>query len=188
GRLRKINPKEAWNTIEELAQYEEDEWDDPIFLNKGSFDYGNATLKPPDEANLASTCRNSPRLIGIQFTLVESRGHYHWLSLVGGDGEFAAEITVARMIRDPRVRVRDKGVVYGGMFVTRLARYFKILTRPMMGALSVEPPAQEQADMEEEAAEDDDGGRETYYPPFGYTRPMLPGYDYRYGTAPDGSS
>ncbi|GJW06732.1 hypothetical protein Tco_1569155 [Tanacetum coccineum] len=45
GRLRKINQKEAWNTIEELAQYEEEEWDDPIFLNKGSFDYGNATFE-----------------------------------------------------------------------------------------------------------------------------------------------
>ncbi|GJZ98883.1 hypothetical protein Tco_0671336 [Tanacetum coccineum] len=31
-------------------------------------------------------------------------------------------------------------------------------------------------------------GREANYPPFGYTRPMPPGYDYRYDTAPDASS
>ncbi|GJR04071.1 hypothetical protein Tco_0527055 [Tanacetum coccineum] len=31
-------------------------------------------------------------------------------------------------------------------------------------------------------------GRETNYPPFGYARPMPPGYDYHYGTAPGGSS
>ncbi|GJW04313.1 hypothetical protein Tco_1563169 [Tanacetum coccineum] len=31
-------------------------------------------------------------------------------------------------------------------------------------------------------------GREADYPPFGYTGPLPPGYDYRYGTAPDGSN
>ncbi|GJU85516.1 hypothetical protein Tco_1293062 [Tanacetum coccineum] len=31
-------------------------------------------------------------------------------------------------------------------------------------------------------------GRETNYPPFGYTGPMPPGYDYLYNTAPDGPS
>ncbi|GJV63944.1 hypothetical protein Tco_1474772 [Tanacetum coccineum] len=34
GRLRKMSVEEAWNTIEELVQYEEEEWDDPIFLEK----------------------------------------------------------------------------------------------------------------------------------------------------------
>ncbi|GKF70502.1 hypothetical protein Tco_0203559, partial [Tanacetum coccineum] len=31
-------------------------------------------------------------------------------------------------------------------------------------------------------------GREIYYPPYGYTGPMPPGYDYRYGPAPGGYS
>ncbi|GKF71535.1 hypothetical protein Tco_0207649, partial [Tanacetum coccineum] len=35
-----MGTKEARETIEELAKYEEEEWDDPIFL--GNHDYENA--------------------------------------------------------------------------------------------------------------------------------------------------
>nr|GEY75284.1 zinc finger, CCHC-type [Tanacetum cinerariifolium] len=45
GRLRKLRPEEAWETIEDLAQHEEEKWNDPIFSKKGSPDYMNATLK-----------------------------------------------------------------------------------------------------------------------------------------------
>ncbi|GJS21623.1 hypothetical protein Tco_0450255 [Tanacetum coccineum] len=45
GRLRKLRAEVAWVTIEDLAQYEDEEWDDPIFLEKGSLDYINATLE-----------------------------------------------------------------------------------------------------------------------------------------------
>ncbi|GJT79904.1 hypothetical protein Tco_1054246 [Tanacetum coccineum] len=45
GRLRKLRPKEAWETIEDLAQYKEEEWNDPIFFVKGSPDYINTTLE-----------------------------------------------------------------------------------------------------------------------------------------------
>ncbi|GKA68931.1 hypothetical protein Tco_0774995 [Tanacetum coccineum] len=34
GRLRKLRAEVAWDTIEDLAQYEDEEWDDPIFLKK----------------------------------------------------------------------------------------------------------------------------------------------------------
>ncbi|GJY68450.1 hypothetical protein Tco_0471432 [Tanacetum coccineum] len=44
-RLRKLRPKEAWETIEDLAQHEEEEWNDPIFSKKESPDYIDATLK-----------------------------------------------------------------------------------------------------------------------------------------------
>nr|GEV04374.1 hypothetical protein [Tanacetum cinerariifolium] len=44
GRLRKLRPEEAWKTIEDLAQYEEEEWNDPTFSKKGSPDYIDATL------------------------------------------------------------------------------------------------------------------------------------------------
>ncbi|GJT26438.1 hypothetical protein Tco_0906713 [Tanacetum coccineum] len=42
GRLRKMSTKEAWNTIEELVQYEDEEWDDLFSSDKGNLDYGNA--------------------------------------------------------------------------------------------------------------------------------------------------
>ncbi|GJX23239.1 hypothetical protein Tco_0227684 [Tanacetum coccineum] len=45
GRLRKLRPEEAWKTIEDLAQYEEEEWNDPTFFEKGSPDYIDATLE-----------------------------------------------------------------------------------------------------------------------------------------------
>ncbi|GJU62968.1 zinc finger, CCHC-type containing protein, partial [Tanacetum coccineum] len=44
GRLRKLSPEEAWETIEELAQYEEEGWNDPIFLEDRSLNYQNANI------------------------------------------------------------------------------------------------------------------------------------------------
>ncbi|GKB94026.1 hypothetical protein Tco_0980163, partial [Tanacetum coccineum] len=50
-KLRKFRPKLAWETIEDLAQYEEEEeeeeeeWNNLIFFEKGSPDYINATLE-----------------------------------------------------------------------------------------------------------------------------------------------
>ncbi|GJY88455.1 putative reverse transcriptase domain-containing protein [Tanacetum coccineum] len=45
GRLRKLRLEEAWETIEDLAQHEEEKWNDLIFSEKGSPDYINATLE-----------------------------------------------------------------------------------------------------------------------------------------------
>ncbi|GJS99366.1 zinc finger, CCHC-type containing protein [Tanacetum coccineum] len=45
GRLRKLRPEVAWETIEDLAQYEEEKWNYPIFFEKVSPDYINATLE-----------------------------------------------------------------------------------------------------------------------------------------------
>ncbi|GJV06483.1 zinc finger, CCHC-type containing protein [Tanacetum coccineum] len=45
ARLRKLKPEEAWETIEDLSQYEEEEWNGLIFSEKGSPDYINATLE-----------------------------------------------------------------------------------------------------------------------------------------------
>nr|GEX20144.1 zinc finger, CCHC-type [Tanacetum cinerariifolium] len=44
-RLRKLRPEEAWETIEDLARYEEEEWNEPIFSKKGSPDYIDANLE-----------------------------------------------------------------------------------------------------------------------------------------------
>nr|GEW33146.1 hypothetical protein [Tanacetum cinerariifolium] len=35
--------KESWETIKDLAQYEDEEWDNPIFLEKGNLDNIDAT-------------------------------------------------------------------------------------------------------------------------------------------------
>ncbi|GJW86221.1 zinc finger, CCHC-type containing protein [Tanacetum coccineum] len=45
GRLRKLRSEEAWETIEDLAQHEEEEWNNPIFFEKESPDYIDATLE-----------------------------------------------------------------------------------------------------------------------------------------------
>ncbi|GJU23393.1 zinc finger, CCHC-type containing protein [Tanacetum coccineum] len=44
GRFRKLRPEEAWRTIEDLAQYEEEEWNEQIFSEKGSPEYIDANL------------------------------------------------------------------------------------------------------------------------------------------------
>ncbi|GKA39254.1 hypothetical protein Tco_0731805 [Tanacetum coccineum] len=45
GRLRKMIPEKEWTTIEELAQYEEERWNDPIFPKNGSLNYENANIE-----------------------------------------------------------------------------------------------------------------------------------------------
>nr|GEZ92121.1 hypothetical protein [Tanacetum cinerariifolium] len=66
------------------------------------------------------------------------------------DGEFTVGNTSVNKVRDPRVKVAhrciaatilgvmEKNVISGGMFVTRIARSYRLLTREMMNALSVE--------------------------------------------------
>nr|GEX29770.1 reverse transcriptase [Tanacetum cinerariifolium] len=44
-KLRKLWPEVAWEIIEDLSQYEEEKWNDPIFSEKGSPDYINATFE-----------------------------------------------------------------------------------------------------------------------------------------------
>nr|GEY66642.1 zinc finger, CCHC-type [Tanacetum cinerariifolium] len=44
-RLRKLRLKEAWETIEDFTQHEEEEWNDLIFFDKESLDYIDATLE-----------------------------------------------------------------------------------------------------------------------------------------------
>ncbi|GJW46627.1 hypothetical protein Tco_0078273 [Tanacetum coccineum] len=44
-RLRKLRLKEAWEIIEDLAQYKEEEWNEQTFSEKGSPDYIDATLE-----------------------------------------------------------------------------------------------------------------------------------------------
>ncbi|GKB94795.1 zinc finger, CCHC-type containing protein [Tanacetum coccineum] len=44
GRLRKLRPEVAWETIEDLGQYEEGR-NDPIFLEKGSLNYKNPNIE-----------------------------------------------------------------------------------------------------------------------------------------------
>ncbi|GKC45058.1 hypothetical protein Tco_1062780 [Tanacetum coccineum] len=45
GRLKKLRPEEVWKTIKDLVQYEEEEWNEPIFFEKESPDYIDATLE-----------------------------------------------------------------------------------------------------------------------------------------------
>ncbi|GJU50528.1 zinc finger, CCHC-type containing protein [Tanacetum coccineum] len=73
GRLRKLRPEESWETIKDLSQHEEEEWNDPIFSEKGSLDCIDATLKrefKSMECRVESLTRNEVLLeyeIGFTF-------------------------------------------------------------------------------------------------------------------------
>ncbi|GJT42567.1 zinc finger, CCHC-type containing protein [Tanacetum coccineum] len=45
GRLRKISAEKAWDTIEELAQYEDEGWNDPAFPEEESLNYKNPDIE-----------------------------------------------------------------------------------------------------------------------------------------------
>ncbi|GKD86364.1 hypothetical protein Tco_1357518, partial [Tanacetum coccineum] len=45
GRLRKISAEKAWATIEELARYEDEGWNDLVAPGEGSLDYENPDIE-----------------------------------------------------------------------------------------------------------------------------------------------
>nr|GEW66070.1 MAK10-like protein [Tanacetum cinerariifolium] len=45
GRLRKISAEKAWATIEELARYEDEGWNDPVTVGEGSLDCENLDIE-----------------------------------------------------------------------------------------------------------------------------------------------
>ncbi|GJZ39455.1 zinc finger, CCHC-type containing protein [Tanacetum coccineum] len=44
-RLRKMSAKKAWATIEELARYEDEGWNDPVILEELGLDYKNPDIE-----------------------------------------------------------------------------------------------------------------------------------------------
>ncbi|GKB36834.1 hypothetical protein Tco_0881776 [Tanacetum coccineum] len=64
---RSLALKKAWSIIEELAQYEEEGWNDPIFAEEGSLNYGNASIEQIlklMESQVDSLMKNIILLIG----------------------------------------------------------------------------------------------------------------------------
>ncbi|GKD45038.1 hypothetical protein Tco_1269683 [Tanacetum coccineum] len=62
-----ICTEKAWSIIEELAQYEEEGWNDPIFAEEGSPNYGNASIEQIlklMESQVDSLMKNIILLIG----------------------------------------------------------------------------------------------------------------------------
>ncbi|GJV61873.1 hypothetical protein Tco_1467973 [Tanacetum coccineum] len=138
--------------------------------------------------------------------------------LTSVDGVFAVEHTVAKQIRDSRIRLahhciattisgcKDSTQRITVMDLFYLYCIYEIVMELVGGGchwLATRPTQPlEEDDKDEEAAEylstrdhlethlqiDPFPGRETNYPPFGYTGPMPPSYDYLYNTAPDGPS
>ncbi|GJS68037.1 zinc finger, CCHC-type containing protein [Tanacetum coccineum] len=45
GRLRKMSAEKAWATIEELARYEDEGWNDPILPDEGSINHKNPNIE-----------------------------------------------------------------------------------------------------------------------------------------------
>ncbi|GJY84476.1 hypothetical protein Tco_0497852, partial [Tanacetum coccineum] len=45
GRLRKLGPNEAWDTIEKLAQYEDEGWNDAVIPDEVNLNYKNPDIE-----------------------------------------------------------------------------------------------------------------------------------------------
>nr|GEY58894.1 zinc finger, CCHC-type [Tanacetum cinerariifolium] len=109
-RLRKLRPKEAWETIEDLAQHEEEKWNEPIFSRKGSPDYIDTTLERDLESMKCRVESLTRSEVLLEYELLESR------SLVPIDCETpsfgirARLIQMARRVFDYRIRrIADRG-------------------------------------------------------------------------------
>ncbi|GKA27163.1 hypothetical protein Tco_0713331 [Tanacetum coccineum] len=67
GRLEETSIEKAWSTIEELAQYKEEGWNDPIFQEEGSPNYKNASIEQTlriMESQVDSLRKDAVSLIG----------------------------------------------------------------------------------------------------------------------------
>ncbi|GJV49507.1 hypothetical protein Tco_1439719 [Tanacetum coccineum] len=86
-RLRKLRPEEAWKTIEDLAKYEEEEeWNEPIFSEKGSPDYIDANLEQELESmkrQVESLMRSEVLLLYLTRRSLEVLKKFHWMILGG---------------------------------------------------------------------------------------------------------
>ncbi|GJR73384.1 hypothetical protein Tco_0085749 [Tanacetum coccineum] len=186
GRLRKMGTKEARETIEELAKYEEEEWDDPIF--PGSHDYENSNM---DRLLGSLECQNMIRQ--LEECMGRRRSDFMQLSLNVVE-RLKEEINTREDEHDQPNKIqkinsyRDtKELVRGQCHRARTRRA---------------QPQQKEQEEEEEDQMNKDGvggsgdvywkphmqmnlfpGRERDYPPIGYTKKMPHGYDYRYDTA-----
>nr|GEX71608.1 hypothetical protein [Tanacetum cinerariifolium] len=68
GQLRKVSAKKPWATIEELARYEHEGWNDPVFLKKESLNYKNPNLEQLFriiECRVRTVMKEAIALIGI---------------------------------------------------------------------------------------------------------------------------
>nr|GEU89188.1 zf-CCHC domain-containing protein/DUF4219 domain-containing protein/UBN2 domain-containing protein [Tanacetum cinerariifolium] len=86
-RLKKLRLKEAWETIEDLAQHEEKEWNDPFFLEKESPNYIDTTLEhelESMECRVKSLMRNEVLLeyeVIFDEKKLEILRKFHWMIL-----------------------------------------------------------------------------------------------------------
>nr|GEV34420.1 hypothetical protein [Tanacetum cinerariifolium] len=81
GQLRKIGTEKARNTIMELAQYEREGWNDPIFPKKGSLNYENANMEQIlgiMEGQVDSMMKDAISLIGKSENLCRLSSNKIW--------------------------------------------------------------------------------------------------------------
>ncbi|GJU67999.1 hypothetical protein Tco_1254258 [Tanacetum coccineum] len=98
----------------------------------------------------------------------------------GGETSVANTLRNALMVRKENMLLLFWPTIGDGEFTIRSMVARMIRDPRMLGTAQ---------DMDDQAGSIDPFTmREANYPPFGYTRPMPPGYDYRYDTAPDASS
>ncbi|GJY06305.1 hypothetical protein Tco_0373359 [Tanacetum coccineum] len=186
-----MSVKNAWNTIEELVQYEEEEWDDPIFSKKGTLDYGNANMEQILESmeyqvdllmkDAVSLVGKSENLCGI----LSNEGGYMSPELPHQE---AFEGLVMNFILDQLQKQFDLySKTEGGKIGTAIALQNALIVINETTLLLFWPTIRD-GEFRTRSVIDSFPGQETDYPPFGNTGHMPPGYDYRNDTAPDGSS
>ncbi|GJV86883.1 hypothetical protein Tco_1530821 [Tanacetum coccineum] len=207
GQLRKVSAEKAWATIEELARYKDEGWNDPEAFEDLVM---NFIL---DQEERVKQLEEYMGVIGndfMQLCLEVIRRSKEEIRLENNRIKKIEKIT--RLGGEPRKipllefgwRVR---LYYEKQF--RIANSFGLLTNLMVDALSVEPRAhvREEDEVEEVANEEAGGsakylstrenldphlqidpfpGREADYPPYGYTNHMPPGYEYQFGPTPPG--
>ncbi|GJX09361.1 hypothetical protein Tco_0199220 [Tanacetum coccineum] len=67
GRLRKMSAKKSWTTIEELARYEDEGWNNPVFLGEKILEYKNPNMEQllgMMECKVEMLMKNAISLIG----------------------------------------------------------------------------------------------------------------------------
>nr|GEV24256.1 zinc finger, CCHC-type [Tanacetum cinerariifolium] len=170
GQLGKLSAEKAWATIEKLAQYEDERWDDPVILEEGIFDYElrnheqksqehKRTIIHPQEVSLEETVR--------RFRVFKNGVHQmHHDALARHPihpeyviywGHLQHSLLACQVPKE----CKGKELDFRGVFVTRIARSFGFLTNEMSPTIEEDNEAGEEVGRE--AANEGAGGSAVMY-------------------------
>nr|GEX23984.1 nucleic acid-binding, OB-fold protein [Tanacetum cinerariifolium] len=108
GRLRKVSAEKSWTTIEELARYEDEVWNDPIFPEEGILNDKNPNI---EQLSGVMECQEVFDALVMNFILDQEekvRQLEKYMSVIGSDFMQLSLQIVERLEKE--IRIKENGI------------------------------------------------------------------------------